>query len=185
MSNGDSSERALLERLARMDEAAWRWLFNEYSDIIYGFCLRMVRSREDARDIRQEVFARAIGAIGKFRGDASIKTWLLQIARNSCLTHIEAAKKHMVCTPDYDLVANLPSEEPGTDCSTTSSELREALELAIGELEPMFREAILLREVDGQPYEEIARITGVTIDTVKTRIHRARLKLKKRLAGFR
>ena len=185
MSSGVSSERALLERLARMDDSAWRWLFSAYGDTVYGFCLRMVRSRDDALDIRQEVFARAVGAIGKFRGEASIKTWLLQIARNLCLTHIAAAKKNMECASDHDWVANVASEEPGGDCSAASNELREALELAIGELEPVFREALLLREVEGLSYEEIARVAGVSIDTVKTRIHRARLKLRKRLAGFR
>ena len=185
MSTGDRSEQALLDRLARMDELAWRWLFRAYADTIYIFCLRMVRSPETAEDIRQEVFKKAIGAIEKFRGEASVKTWLLQIARNSCLTHIAAAKKEMVCTPDYDLVANLQSEEPGAECSMASSELREALKLAIGDLEPVFREAILLREVESLSYEEIARVTGVSIDTVKTRIYRARHKLKKRLAEFR
>jgi RNA polymerase sigma-70 factor, ECF subfamily len=185
MGTGDTSERALLKRLARMDQWAWRWLFNTYGDAIYGFCLRMVRSPEDARDIRQEVLARAVGAIGKFRGDASIKTWLLQIARNLCLTHIAAAKKNMECGSDHDLLANLASEEPGGDCSMANSELRKALELAIGELEPVFREAILLREVEGLSYDQIAEVTGVSVDTVKTRIHRARLKLRKRLGEFR
>ena len=181
----DTNERALLERLARMDERAWWWLFRAYANRIHSFCLRNVRSREEAEDITQEVFWKAYGAIGKFRGDASIKTWLLQIAHNSCLTHIEAAKKEVVYAPDYDWVANLPSEEPGGDCSMAASEQRKALELAIGELEPEFREAILLREVEGLSYEEIARVTGVSIDTVKTRIHRAVLKLKERLVEFR
>jgi RNA polymerase sigma-70 factor, ECF subfamily len=185
MNTGDSSERALLERLARMDQCAWRWLFSTYGNTIYGFCLRMVRSPEDACDIRQEVFARAVGAIGKFRGDASIKTWLLQIARNLCLTHIAAAKKNVECASDDDWLANVASDEPGGDCSMVNGQLREALELAIGGLEPAFREAILLREVDDLSYDQIAQITGVSVDTVKTRIHRARLKLRKRLAEFR
>jgi RNA polymerase sigma-70 factor (ECF subfamily) len=168
-----------------MNQCEWRWLFNTYGDAIYGFCLRMVRSPEDACDIRQEVFARAVRAIGKFRGDASIKTWLLQIARNLCLTHIATAKKNVEYASDDNALANLAYEGPGADCSMANGELREALELAIGELESVFREAILLREVEDLSYDAIAQITGVSVDTVKTRIHRARLKLRKRLAEFR
>src|SRR5580700_3015656 len=121
MSTKEDSEQELLERLRRGDQSAWRWLFRAYADRIHSFCLRMVRSRETAEDITQEVFKRAFEAIGHFRGDASIKTWLLKIAFNLCLTHIAAAKKDMVCTLDYDLVANVQTEERGGDCSVAAS----------------------------------------------------------------
>lgn len=82
-------------------------------------------------------------------------------------------------------ITELASDEPGADRSSASAELREALEVAIGELEPPFREVILLREIDNQSYEDIARVTETSVATVKTRLFRAREKLKTRLAEFR
>ena len=185
MSGGESSEQALLRRLTRGDEAAWEQVFSTHRDRIYGFCLRMMRNREEAEDISQEVFLRAVRAIGTFRSEASLNTWLHQIARNLCATRLAVASKSIEEPADHSWIADLPSDEPGADRSSASAELREALELAIGELEPVFREVVLLREFENQSYEEIARITETSVATVKTRIYRAREKLKQRLAEFR
>jgi RNA polymerase sigma-70 factor, ECF subfamily len=185
MDSRDSSERTLLLQLARGDEAAWGQVFGAYRDRIYGFCLRMMRNREEAEDASQEVFLRAVRAIGTFRGEASLNTWLHQIARNACVTRLAASRKSLEDTADRSWIADLASDEPGADRSSASAELREALEFAIGELEPAFREVILLREIESQSYEDIARITETSVATVKTRIHRAREKLKLRLSDFR
>ena len=185
MDEAERAERSLLQRLVRGDERAWGQVFETHRDRIYGVCLRIMRNREEAEDISQEVFLRAVRAIGTFRGDASLKTWLHQIAHNLCLTRLAAAKKNMEYAFDYTWITDLAGEDPGVGRSSAGVELREVLELAIGELEPVFREAILLREVEDQSYEEIARVTGVSVNTVKTRIHRARTKLKQRLTEFR
>jgi RNA polymerase sigma-70 factor (ECF subfamily) len=185
MDTRDSSERTLLSQLARGDEAAWGQVFGAYRDRIYGFCLRMMRNREEAEDASQEVFLRAVRAIGAFRGEASLNTWLHRIARNSCVTRLASARKSLEDVADRSWIADLASDAPGADRSSASAELREALELAIGDLEPAFREVILLREIEDQSYEDIARITETSVATVKTRIYRAREKLKERLAEFR
>lgn len=184
MDSRDSSERTLLSQLARGDQAAWGQVFGAYRDRIYGFCLRMMRNREEAEDASQEAFLRAVRAIGTFRGDASLSTWLHQIARNTCMTRLAAAQ-NFEDVADRSWIADLASDEPGADRSSASAELREAFEIAIGELEPPFREVILLREIDNQSYEDIARITDSSVATVKTRLFRAREKLKIRLAEFR
>lgn len=185
MDSRDSSERTLLDQLARGDQAAWGQVFGAYRDRIYGFCLRMMRNREEAEDASQEAFLRAVRAIGTFRGDASLSTWLHQIARNACVTRLTAAKKNIEDAAELSWIADLASDEPGADRSSASAEMREAIEIAIGELEPPFREVILLREIDNQSYEDIARITESSVATVKTRLFRAREKLKMRLAEFR
>jgi len=164
---------------------AWGQVFSAHRDRIYGFCLRMMRNHEEAEDISQEVFLRAVRAIGTFRGDASITTWLHQIAHNLCLTRLAAARKNMESAPHWTLVDELPSDSPSAETSVVSADLRKALEIAVGELEPVFREAILLREVENQSYEEIARIAGTSVNTVKTRIYRARIRLRQQLAEFR
>ena len=108
MDEAERAERSLLQRLVRGDERAWGQVFETHRDRIYGLCLRMMRNREEAEDISQEVFLRAVRAIGTFRGDASLKTWLHQIAHNLCLTRLTAAKKGMeyLC-----LAANRPERQ--------------------------------------------------------------------------
>jgi RNA polymerase sigma-70 factor (ECF subfamily) len=145
----------------------------------------MLHNREEAEDISQEVFERAVKSIASFRGEASLKTWLYQIAHNACLTHIAAAMKRGQSTSDERWMTVLASAAPSAEQSSASGEIRAALESAVGDLEPVFREAILLREVEGQSYGEIAQVTGVSVNTVKTRIHRAREQLRQRLVEFR
>ena len=163
----------------------WRQIFSAHRDEIYGFCLRMMRNREEAEDISQEVFLRAVRAVGNFRGEATIKTWLHQIAHNLCLTRLAAAKRDRDNRSELIWVSDLTSDNPSAETSAASRDLRKALELAVGELEPVFREALLLREVENLSYEEIAKVIGASVNTVKTRIHRARTKLKQQLMEFR
>jgi len=164
---------------------AWGQVFSSHRDRIYVFCLRTMRNREEAEDISQEVFLRAVRAIGSFRGEASIKTWLHQIAHNLCLTRLAAVKRDRDKATELAFVDETTSTGSTADTSVTSMELRKALEHAVGELEPIFREALLLREIEDLSYEEIAGVIGASVNTVKTRIHRARVKLQQQLAEFR
>ncbi|MFZ0424580.1 MAG: RNA polymerase sigma factor [Xanthobacteraceae bacterium] len=185
MAIGESSEQLLLERLARGDELAWGQVFSANRDRIYGFCLRMMRNREEAEDVSQEVFLRAVRAIGAFRGESSIKTWLHQIAHNLCLTRLAAAKKRSEQSSDLIWLSEVTDGGPSGDAAMASGELRNAIELAVSELDPVFREVLLLREVEDLSYEEIAGVVGASVNTVKTRIHRARAKLQQQLVEFR
>jgi RNA polymerase sigma-70 factor, ECF subfamily len=182
---GEGSEQLFLERLARGDELAWGQVFSAHRDGIYGFCLRMMRSREEAEDVSQEVFLRAVRAIGAFRGDSSIKTWLHQIAHNLCLTRLAAAKKRAENTSDLIWLSDMTDGSPISDAAIASGDLRNAIELAVRQLDPVFREVLLLREVEDLSYEEIAGVVGASVNTVKTRIHRARAKLQQQLVEFR
>jgi RNA polymerase sigma-70 factor (ECF subfamily) len=184
MSGGQRADQ-FVERLVRRDERAWAQVFATQRDRVFGVCLRMMRNREEAEDISQDVFLRAVKGIGQFRGDASLKTWLHQIAHNLCLTRLAAAKREVESPLEGDWIVEPVSEEPGADRASAGAGLRKALERAMAELEPSFREAILLREVEDLSYEEIARVTGVSVNTVKTRIYRARAKLRQRLEELR
>jgi RNA polymerase sigma-70 factor (ECF subfamily) len=185
MSGGQRANQLLVELLQQLDERAWAQVFATHRDGIFGVCLRMLRNHEEAEDITQEVFLRAVMGIEQFRGDALLKTWLHKIAHNLCLTRIAAKKTSAECTSDGSGIEELESEEPDAEAASASIELREALERAIGELEPPFREAILLRVFEDLSYQEIARVTGVPENTVKTRIYRARAKLQQRLGELR
>jgi RNA polymerase sigma-70 factor (ECF subfamily) len=185
MEDGDGVGPRFLERLLQREQKAWAEFFETHRDRIYSLCLRMLHNREEAEDISQEVFERAVKSIASFRGEASLKTWLYQIAHNACLTHIAAAKKSGQSMSDGRWMTALASAAPSPEQSSASGEIRAALESAVGDLEAIFREAILLREVEDQSYGEIARVTGVSVNTVKTRIHRAREQLRRRLVEFR
>jgi RNA polymerase sigma-70 factor, ECF subfamily len=185
MGIGENSGQLLLERLARGDELAWGQVFSAHRDRIFGFCLRMMGNREEAEDVSQEVFLRAVRAIGTFRGESSIKTWLHQIAHNLCLTRLAAAKKRAEHTSDLIWLSDMTDGSPTGDAAIASGDLRNAIELAVSELDPVFREVLLLREVEDLSYEEIAGVVGASVNTVKTRIHRARAKLQQQLVEFR
>ena len=183
--DSDGNELRFLERLQRRDKQAWGQLFETHRDQVFGQCLRMLRNRQDAEDISQEVFLRAVRSIGAFRGDASLRTWLHQITHNACLTHLASVGKRLQDSLDPSVMTEFASESPSPEEASASAGMRAILENALGELDPVFREAILLREVEGLSYEEIAQVTGVSVNTVKTRIYRARMKLQQRLVGFR
>ena len=143
----------------------------------------MLRSRHEAEDVCQEVWERAIRGIENFRGESSLETWLCSIARNRCLTHLEKAKRNKE-THDEDWI-KVPDPTPGPGERLEADERRVAMEKAIGRLDRDFREAVLLCDFIGLSYAEIAQVTNVPVATVKTRIHRARMRLGTLLAEFR
>lgn len=174
----------LLERLKRADQGAWAEVIGKHRNKMFSFTVRMLRNRQEAEDVCQEVWERAIRSIATFRGEASLDTWLCSIARNRCLTRLEAAKR-VGNTEDDAWILKLADDAPGPYERAASNELRSAMERAFGRLELEFREAILLLLINGLTYEEIAHVTNTPVATVKTRVHRARIKLQGMLAEFR
>ena len=187
MRGGDRTEQSLVERLLQYDEEAWTQAFATHRDGVFRFCLQMLRNRDEADDISQDTFVRAVQSFEQFRGDASLKTWLYTIARNLCLTclHDKHKKKGIEVPSDGSRIGKICSEEPCAYRAAASVELLEAFERAMAELDPSLREAFHLREIEDLSYEEIAEVTGVSVNTVKTRIYRARARLQQCLREFR
>jgi RNA polymerase sigma-70 factor (ECF subfamily) len=188
-----TNERALLARLQQRDDPeawldAWETLVHENGDRVYGLALRMLRHPQDAEDATQEVWERALTGLSRFRRESSLATWLYSIAMNVCLTRIDRRTRSRVVTVD-PLIDNPhidPSDgSPDAERRTLSAEARVAIERALDELDPGFRAVILLRDREDLRYEEIAEILDVPLNTVKTRIHRARLVLQEKLEAFR
>ena len=189
-----TNERALLARLQQRDDPqdwldAWETLVGEYGNRLYGLSLRMLRQPQDAEDATQEVWERVLAGLRRFRGDSSMATWFYSIAMNVCLTRIDRAARSRVVTtddpPGDDLLIDTPDGRPDAERCALSTEARVAIERALGELDPEFRAVILLRDREDLRYEEIAQILDIPINTVKTRIHRARLALQEKLEAFR
>ncbi|QQS41492.1 MAG: sigma-70 family RNA polymerase sigma factor [Acidobacteriota bacterium] len=185
------AEVAFVEKLKSGDPAAFEQLVNRYSSEIYGLLYRIMKDPEEAKDITQETFLRAYRAISKFRGEASVKTWLYRIAINQSRNRYRwwqrRKKDKTVSLDDSPSGIERPLSEvvPGNSLTPEQDALRREqgamLESAIAELPEHFREAVVLCDVQGFAYEEIADILEINIGTVKSRISRGRRELRDKL----
>lgn len=190
MPNSDeASERRFIERLRARDERAFNELVQLYQRRVYALVLRMVGRRDEADDMTQEVFVQVFKAIGQFRGDSKISTWIYRIAVNLCKNRVMyLARRKSDRQAEYEPMAER-SQLGGAKGVTAGDVARpdhmvEGLQMeylvkrSIAEIDEDFRQVLVLRDVEDLSYEEIAEITGLPQGTVKSRIHRARAMLK-------
>ena len=180
----------LVEAFREGKAGAFDAIVRTHQDRVYAFCLRMLADREDALDVAQEVFLSAYRNLAGFRGEASLSTWLLRIAANRSLNRIRqratrAAREVMSIEPQED--GEVPFQPPGReedrpDRMVESRETRRILEAAIADLDEDSRMLVLLSDVEGLSYEELSEAVGIPLGTVKSRLHRARMALRKMLA---
>lgn len=183
-----------LERLRRGEAAAFERLVAEHSGDVYALLYRLTSDAEEARDLTQETFLRAFQSINRFRGDANLKTWIYRIAVNQARNRWRwwrRRKRDVTVSLDatddrhkQPLGATLRNDdavdpEQETLAHEREGQLREAL---LG-LRQSYREAVILRDVEGFSYEEIADTLEISIGTVKSRISRGRLELRRKLEG--
>jgi RNA polymerase sigma-70 factor (ECF subfamily) len=189
-----TSEDQFLERLRRGEAAAFEQLVAEHSGDVYALLYRLTSDGEEARDLTQETFLRAFQSISRFRGDANLKTWIYRIAVNQARNRWRwwrRRKRDVTVSLDstddqheQPLAATLRNEaavdpEQETLAREREDQLREAL---LG-LRQSYREAVILRDVEGFSYEEIADTLQISIGTVKSRISRGRLEMRRKLEG--
>lgn len=172
---GDDADRALLARLRRRDEQAFRELVARHQAVVRAYAAGILGDPHEAEDAAQEAFLRAHRRLGAFRGDAPLRTWLLRICRNHCLDRLRAR-------PSVTMVA-LDDEIPAGGADTTAAGVartidRERLVRAIGGLPDALQQAVVLRELRGLPYEEVAGILGVPVGTVRSRLSAGRAQLR-------
>ncbi|MEO5726398.1 MAG: sigma-70 family RNA polymerase sigma factor [Byssovorax sp.] len=171
------------------DESAFNELVVTYQRRVFALVFRMLGRREEAEDLAQEVFVQVFKAIDQFRGDSKLSTWIYRIAVNLCKNRTKyLSRRHANDQDDVDAMADrLPfSAAKGVSVGGISrpDELVEGMQLevvvkrAIAQIEPEFREVLILRDVEDMSYEEIAEVTGLADGTVKSRIHRARAQLR-------
>lgn len=172
----------LLEAARAGDRAALEALLERHQAQIYRFGMRMCRDPEDARDVLQETLLAMARGVGDFRGDSSISTWLYSVARSFCIKKRRRSKfapseqaLASAAAPETEAVAD-PGRGP--DEVLAGKEVEEALERAIRALDPMYREVLLLRDVEGLTAPEVAEVLGISVQAVKSRLHRARLAVR-------
>ena len=159
-----------------------RWV-RRYRDRVYTFAFYTLRQREDAEDVTQEVLIRLWRHRAKVAQD-SVLSWLLKVTRNACLDSIRRAKaRHARVEPATDerLLDEATCERPTPQSVAEANDFDRALRLALDDLAPSYREIVVLREIDGLKYDEIAMITGRSLSSVKVSLHRARKQLRDRL----
>ncbi len=159
-------------------------LLESYAPTIHRFALRMCRDPEDARDVVQETMLAASRGLGDFRGDASLSTWLFTIARSFCIKarRLRTGQPDRMVSLESEEMEPTPSSAAAPDEAAGERELGRALEAAIGALDPMYREVLVLRDVEGLTAPEVASVLGIGVDAVKSRLHRARTAVREKLA---
>jgi RNA polymerase sigma-70 factor (ECF subfamily) len=178
---GDDSD--LVHRLQRGDPRAFEEFVIAYQHRVFGVALRMLDNRAEAEEIAQETFLRAHRALADFRGDAKLSTWLYAIASRLCLNRLASSDRRRPREGEETLL-RLASDDAGAAARLERSELEQALAAAIEALPEERRMVVVLRDVQGLSYEEIAATLGLEPGTVRSRLHRARMDLKAKLERF-
>ena len=185
----DTAEKQFIERLKKHDERAFNELVQAYETRIFRLVFRMLGRRDEAEDMAQEVFVQVFKAISQFRGDSKISTWIYRIAVNLCKNRAKyLSRRHSDAQDELEPVAERAplSQAKGVtygdvarpDHMVEGFQVEAIVQAAIAELDPDFREVLVLRDVEDLTYDEIGEITGLAEGTVKSRIHRARGMLK-------
>jgi RNA polymerase sigma-70 factor (ECF subfamily) len=159
------------------DPAAFDEVYQRFAEMVYGLALRMSGDREEAADMSQEVFLRVYRHLGRFRGRSSLKTWIYRITINCCRSALRKRSRRYLEGP-LDNMEELADQRTGPEERTLGHDLGRRLAEAVGELPVVFREAVLLRDVQGLSYGEIGEVLGVRIGTVRSRIARGRERLR-------
>jgi RNA polymerase sigma-70 factor (ECF subfamily) len=183
----NASDREVVETALAGREDAYRELLRRYERPVFALIYRMVRDRELAEDLAQDTFVKVLNALDTYRPEYKFSSWIFKIANNAAIDHLRrrqldtlslegapgARTQEQVEATQIQLAARgqTPLE------MVEARELGSAIEQAIGTLRPEYRSCIILRHIEGRPYEEIAEILDLPLGTVKTYIHRARAEL--------
>jgi RNA polymerase sigma-70 factor (ECF subfamily) len=169
-----SSDEMLVERARSGDLASFEELVDRYRDLIVRVVARIV-GPADAEDVTQDVFLRAFHRLGQFRGQAPFRSWLLRIAHNSALTALQRRREEEAPVEEGALEVEDPGRRPAEELEL--SERRSRLALKLREVQPTHRAVLVLRDLEGLSYQEIAEITEAPVGSVKGRLFRARREL--------
>jgi len=189
-----SDDPVFIEKLKAGETAAFETLVDLYSGDIYALLYRLTENADDARDLTQDTFLRVIRSIKGFRGQSELRTWLYRIAINESRNRFrwwKRRRRHLTISLDATIgESDTAIHETMSDGSESPEEAalarerEQGLQEALNEIPEIYREAVVLRDVEGMSYEETAAALNIGIGTVKSRISRGREELRKRLKGF-
>ncbi|HEV7699104.1 MAG TPA: sigma-70 family RNA polymerase sigma factor [Pyrinomonadaceae bacterium] len=188
---GSREDTDYLDALRAGEAAAFETLVDRYSGDIYALLYRLTDNPDDASDLTQDTFLRALRSVKGFRGDASLKTWLFRIAINESRNRFRWWKRRRrdvtvsldvaIGDTDRTIFDTLADRGESPEDSAIAREREASLSEALAQLADIYREAVVLCDIEGLSYEETAAALGIGLGTVKSRISRGRDELRKRL----
>jgi RNA polymerase sigma-70 factor, ECF subfamily len=181
------SDEQLVRRAQADDERAFGELVNRYEAKVYSLALKMLRNPEDAEDVLQDTFLRAYRGIKSFQGHSTFSTWIYRITANSALMRLRKRQLPTVSIEDADereAPINIADWAPGPVERMLNQETQVAMNEAVESLPPEFRQVFVLRDIEELSNAEVAEILDLSVAAVKSRLHRARLKVRNRLAAY-
>lgn len=178
------NEQELIEKSQAGDIEAFGELISIYEKKIYNLAYRISGNSEDAFDISQETFIKIFKNIQKFKGESSFSTWIYRIATNMAYDFLKYEAKPKRSLDDEENPIEILDKSISPEQSVEADERLKTVKLALGKISLEFRQVIVLRDIEGYSYEEIAQILNIELGTVKSRISRARNNLKKILNSW-
>lgn len=188
----EDPDRVLLERARGGDMEAFGELIQRHESRVYGVVCQYVRDEEEARDLTREVFYKAFKSLSRFRGNSRFSSWICRIAINRSIDHLRRTKNVRMESLDAPIETDgggevgreLPDRDLSPEEQVTQDELATRIREAVDQLSPKLRTVTILREYQGLSIEEIAEVLNVSSGTVKSRIFRARERLRSALASY-
>ncbi|MGI6344479.1 MAG: sigma-70 family RNA polymerase sigma factor [Bacillota bacterium] len=186
----EPTDEMLVERFRQGDQSAFELLVIRYEQTVYNLAYRLTGNQEDAFDLAQEAFLKVYRSLRRFRGQSAFSTWIYRIVTNCFYDQVRKQKRRAsiafsldaaIPTEEGELNREWPSLEAGPEDISLQQELARVVQAALLDLTPEYRLALVLRDLHGYTYDEIARITDCNLGTVKSRISRARSALRARL----
>lgn len=184
------SDAELIKSFKKGDAASFEELVRRYSDKAFNLASRLTRNREDAEEVLQDVFVTVYRKIAGFEGKSSFSSWLYRVTVNAALMKLRKRKQDQsmsledVSPQVKNSVVAKNSEQTEGDRSASRNELKQALEVAIRKLPDDYRPVYVLRDIDGLTSREVGKILNLSIPAVKSRLHRSRMILRRRLAAL-
>jgi RNA polymerase sigma-70 factor (ECF subfamily) len=182
-----------VELTKKGDQVAFSQLVSKYQKKVFNLCFRFLNDQEEAKDMTQDIFVRVYKGIKGFREEASFSTWLYYIACNTCKNKLRSWRSQpnidsldrTIETEDDEMTVEVQDKScPDPSKQAEAGEIQAKVQQAIATLNPEHREVIILRDIQGFTYDEIAAASGCNLGTVKSRLARARIELKDKLKNI-
>ena len=179
------NERELIARLQKRDETAFEELLRQYEKKVYTLCFRMCGNSEDAEEAAQDAFLALWRGIDRFRQESSLSTWIYRLASNACIDLLRRRKKQgsSLSLDDEELFLDAGDPAPRPQDAVEHREAQKLLQEGLSALPEEYRKVLILREIEGLSYTEIAESASLELGTVKSRISRGRVLLRNFLSG--
>ena len=176
----DNEERILIQRCQQGDRSAYKSIFLKYKDTVYNIAYGMFSNVEDAQDMTQEVFIRVFEKISQFRFKSSFSTWLHRIVVNMCLNERRKRQRYKSNVTEFtDYHEQMHPQVKTPEDELLRKERKSQIQEAMDRLKDAHRTILVLREIEGLSYEELANVLQCSVGRVKSRLHESRMELRR------